>query len=58
MKAIMKYPGSKWSIADWIISFYEDRICSQDRSSARRQVLFDRSRTEHGVALGFWIVDS
>ena len=22
MKAIMKYPGSKWSIADWIIQFF------------------------------------
>lgn len=22
MKAIAKYPGSKWSLADWIISFF------------------------------------
>ncbi len=22
MKAIIKYPGSKWSIADWIINFF------------------------------------
>lgn len=24
MKAIMKYPGSKWSIADWIISYFPE----------------------------------
>lgn len=24
MKAIMKYPGSKWSIADWIINFFPE----------------------------------
>lgn len=24
MKAIMKYPGSKWAIADWIISFFPE----------------------------------
>lgn len=22
MKAVMKYPGSKWSISNWIISFF------------------------------------
>ena len=24
MKAILKYPGSKWSIAKWIISFFPE----------------------------------
>lgn len=24
MKAIIKYPGSKWSLADWIISFFPE----------------------------------
>lgn len=24
MKAILKYPGSKWSIAKWIIDFFPD----------------------------------
>lgn len=22
MKAVMKYPGSKWKLADWIISYF------------------------------------
>lgn len=24
MKAVAKYPGSKWSIADWIIQFFPE----------------------------------
>ena len=24
MKAILKYPGAKWRIADWIISHFPD----------------------------------
>lgn len=24
MKAILKYPGSKWRIADWVISFFPE----------------------------------
>lgn len=24
MKAILKYPGSKWRIADWIINFFPE----------------------------------
>ena len=24
MKAVVKYPGSKWGIAEWIISFFPE----------------------------------
>ena len=24
MKAVMKYPGSKWALAKWIISFFPE----------------------------------
>lgn len=45
MKAIMKYPGSKWSIADWIISFFPDHHSYLEAFFGSGAVLFNKPRS-------------
>lgn len=45
MKAIMKYPGSKWSIADWIISFFPEHHSYLEPFFGSGAVLFHKMRS-------------
>ena len=45
MKAIMKYPGSKWSIAKWIISFFPDHHSYLEPFFGSGAVLFNKPRS-------------
>lgn len=45
MKAIMKYPGSKWSIADWIISFFPKHHSYLESFFGSGAVLFNKPRS-------------
>lgn len=45
MKAIMKYPGSKWSLADWIISFFPPHHSYLEPFFGSGAVLFNKSRS-------------
>lgn len=45
MKAIMKYPGSKWSIAEWIISFFPEHHSYLESFFGSGAVLFNKSRS-------------
>lgn len=45
MKAIVKYPGSKWSIADWIISFFPEHHSYLDPFFGSGAVLFNKMRS-------------
>ena len=45
MKAIMKYPGSKWSLADWIIDFFPDHHSYLEPFFGSGAVLFNKSRS-------------
>ncbi len=45
MKAIMKYPGSKWSIADWIISFFPEHHSYVETFCGSAAVLFNKPRS-------------
>lgn len=45
MKAIMKYPGSKWSIAEWIISFFPDHHSYLEGFFGSGAVLFNKPRS-------------
>ncbi len=45
MRAIMKYPGSKWSIAEWIISFFPDHHSYLEAFLGSGAVLFNKSRS-------------
>ncbi|WP_349772853.1 DNA adenine methylase [Lacrimispora xylanisolvens] len=45
MKAVMKYPGSKWSIADWIISFFPDHHSYLEAFFGSGAVLFNKPRS-------------
>lgn len=45
MKAIMKYPGSKWSIADWIISFFPEHHSYLEAFFGSGAVLFNKPRS-------------
>ena len=42
MKAIMKYPGSKWSIAKWIIGFFPDHHSYLEPFFGSGAVLFNK----------------
>ena len=45
MKAVMKYPGSKWSIADWIISFFPEHHSYLEAFFGSGAVLFNKPRS-------------
>lgn len=45
MKAIMKYPGSKWGIADWIISFFPEHHSYLEPFLGSGAVLFNKPRS-------------
>ncbi len=45
MKAIIKYPGSKWSIAEWIISFFPDHHSYLEPFFGSGAVLFNKPRS-------------
>mgnify|MGYP002606369201 CR=1 FL=1 len=44
MKAIIKYPGSKWSIADWIINFFPEHHTYLEPFFGSGAVLFNKTR--------------
>lgn len=45
MNAIMKYPGSKWSMADWIISFFPEHHSYLEPFFGSGAVLFNKPRS-------------
>lgn len=45
MKAIAKYPGSKWSLADWIIGFFPEHHSYLEPFFGSGAVLFNKSRS-------------
>ena len=45
MNAIMKYPGSKWSIAEWIISFFPEHHSYLEPFFGSGAVLFNKPRS-------------
>ena len=45
MKAVMKYPGSKWGIADWIISFFPEHHSYLEPYLGSGAVLFNKPRS-------------
>lgn len=45
MRAIMKYPGSKWSIADWIINFFPEHHSYLEPFFGSGAVLFNKPRS-------------
>lgn len=45
MKAVMKYPGSKWSIAKWIINFFPEHHSYIEPFFGSGAVLFNKPRS-------------
>lgn len=45
MKAIMKYPGSKWSLADWIINFFPEHHSYVEAFFGSGAILFNKARS-------------
>lgn len=45
MKAVMKYPGSKWSLASWIISFFPSHHSYLEPFFGSGAVLFNKPRS-------------
>lgn len=45
MKAILKYPGSKWSIANWIIQFFPEHHSYLEPFFGSGAVLFNKPRS-------------
>lgn len=45
MRAVMKYPGSKWSIASWIINFFPDHHSYIEPFFGSGAVLFNKPRS-------------
>ncbi len=45
MKAIAKYPGSKWSLSDWIISFFPEHHSYLEPFFGSGAVLFNKPRS-------------
>ncbi len=45
MKAILKYPGSKWALADWVISFFPEHHSYLEPFFGSGAVLFRKPRS-------------
>lgn len=45
MKAVAKYPGSKWSIAEWIINFFPEHHSYLEPFFGSGAVLFNKARS-------------
>jgi len=45
MRAVLKYPGSKWSLARWIISFFPEHHSYLEPFFGSGAVLFNKSRS-------------
>ena len=45
MNAVIKYPGSKWSLADWIISFFPEHHSYLEPFFGSGAVLFNKPRS-------------
>ena len=45
MKAIMKYPGSKWSLAKWIVSLFPEHHSYVEPFFGSGAVLFNKPRS-------------
>lgn len=45
MKAVMKYPGSKWSIAKWIINFFPEHHSYLEPFFGSGAILFNKPRS-------------
>lgn len=45
MKAVLKYPGSKWSLAKWIINFFPDHHSYLEPFFGSGAVLFNKPRS-------------
>lgn len=45
MRAICKYPGSKWSLANWIISFFPEHHSYLEPFAGSMAVLFNKPRS-------------
>ncbi len=45
MKAVVKYPGSKWSISEWIISFFPQHHSYVEPFFGSGAVLFNKGRS-------------
>ena len=45
MRAVMKYPGSKWSIANWIIDFFPEHHSYLDAFFGSGAILFNKPRS-------------
>lgn len=45
MKAVMKYPGSKWSLANWIIDFFPEHHSYLEPFFGSGAVLFNKPRS-------------
>ncbi|MCM1179967.1 MAG: DNA adenine methylase [Clostridium sp.] len=45
MKAVMKYPGSKWSLADWIISLFPPHHSYLEPFFGSGAILFNKTRS-------------
>ncbi len=46
MKAVLKYPGSKWRLADWIISFFPPHHTYLEPFFGSGAVLFNKPRSD------------
>jgi len=46
MKAVIKYPGSKWSITEWIISFFPEHHSYVEAFFGSGAVLFNKPRSD------------